>query len=88
MRCEFSEGEQATLKLGIYAPALFRKYYQTVHWRQVRARTLRATPDCTRCGQRRANQVHHRTYRFFEERLSDVEAICKQCHWAAHGRKF
>lgn len=33
--------------------------------------------------------VHHKTYeRFGNERMSDLEVLCRTCHEERHGRKF
>ena len=41
---------------------------------------------CRRCGAP-ATEVHHETYkRIYNERLSDLTALCSKCHEAAHTR--
>ena len=42
---------------------------------------------CRRCG-KRATEVHHETYkRIYNEQLSDLTALCGNCHEAAHSGK-
>ena len=45
----------------------------------------RAGGICERCHVRRANHTHHTTYdRLFDERDTDLIAVCKACHIALH----
>lgn len=63
----------------------YKEYLHSDDWKKKRREVLRrARHRCGRCG-RQATQVHHRTYeRIFEERLTDLEAICADCHQKIH----
>jgi phage terminase large subunit GpA-like protein len=44
---------------------------------------------CEHCGERRAVQAHHLTYeRLGDELLTDLLAVCLECHEEIHGRKI
>jgi 5-methylcytosine-specific restriction endonuclease McrA len=75
------------------------KYLFSSHWREFRETTLKAQKDrlgrniCERCpeysNEKAANDlhVHHRTYeRLGEERIEDVEILCRGCHDKVHLR--
>lgn len=47
----------------------------------------RADGICERCKKNPIDHVHHLTYaRKYEERLSDLQGRCKECHEYGHGR--
>lgn len=65
---------------------LYKSHLQSPQWREVRGQVLRrANYQCERCGTRNTGlQVHHRNYlRLGRERLSDLEALCPDCHKVA-----
>lgn len=86
----------ALYKLGLKT---YEEYLQTLHWQGFRTRVLDQQAEkneynfCERCGERTekvtrmtALHVHHRTYeRLGEERIEDVEIVCRKCHEKEHG---
>lgn len=66
-----------------------QKPTRTAHWRSLRLRAFaRSGGNCERCGvplEHGAWHCHHLTYeRRGQERLSDVQAICLNCHRVIH----
>lgn len=54
-------------------------------WVKRRAVMKRANGICERCGKFKAKAVHHLNYaRVYEEKMSDLQAICKGCHEFIH----
>ena len=85
--------EKQTLLLGLVKgasrdEALFKKYFKSDHWKDVRQRKLAATPTCQLCRHRKATQVHHTTYAsLFQENIQrDLDAVCAGCHRAISKR--
>ena len=66
----------------------YRRYRKSRRWQAKRRIILkRAGCRCRKCGNRRATQVHHETYkRIGKERLSDLTAVCGGCHKRIHGK--
>lgn len=64
----------------------YQAYLYSDKWKMKRRKVLnRAKFRCERCKERQASQVHHLTYeRIFEERLSDLQAVCVSCHMRIH----
>lgn len=65
----------------------YDEYLATGDWAVVRYFALRrAGYQCEECSAGRDLHVHHRTYeRRCEERLSDLVALCPECHARLHG---
>ena len=65
----------------------YRRYLQSDAWKTKRKAVLQAAGfRCRRCGAP-ATEVHHETYkRIYNERMSDLTALCSKCHEAAHTR--
>ena len=65
----------------------YRQYLQSDAWKAKRKSVLQAAGfRCRRCGAP-ATEVHHETYkRIYNERMSDLTALCSNCHEAAHTR--
>lgn len=63
----------------------YHDYMQSDRWQQKRKLVLaRDKYTCQRCG-RKGYDVHHMTYkRFGDERLTDLETLCRSCHNAEH----
>ena len=61
------------------------EYLKSPKWKQKRAEALkRANYHCQLCDAK-ATEVHHRTYkRVFNERISDLTALCSKCHEQFH----
>lgn len=68
--------------------ANYHKYLKSDAWQAKRQAILkRAGYKCRQCGAR-ATEVHHETYRrIYNERLSDLTALCRRCHQARHDNK-
>lgn len=65
---------------------LYSIYLKSDAWQIKRKAVLKAAGYRCRCGNR-ATQVHHETYeRVFNERLSDLTAVCRACHQAEHSK--
>ena len=64
----------------------YKEYLLSPEWKKIRKRTLeRANNKCEICKITRAYQVHHKTYkRLFNEKDSDLVAICGICHQDQH----
>ena len=67
----------------------YLQYLQSDVWKTKRKAVLQAAGfRCRRCGAP-ATEVHHETYkRIYNERLSDLTALCSKCHEAAHSKKI
>ena len=66
----------------------YRRYLQSDTWKTKRKAVLQTAGfRCRRCGAP-ATEVHHETYkRIYNERMSDLTALCSNCHEAAHSPK-
>jgi hypothetical protein len=64
----------------------YDEHLRSSAWAALRSRVLfRADHICEGCGQHRATQVHHLTYRRLgHEMLFDLVAVCDACHAAIH----
>ena len=73
--------------LGKEARERYRRYLQSDAWKAKRKAVLQAAGfRCRRCGAP-ATEVHHETYkRIYNERMSDLTALCSNCHEAAPSR--
>jgi 5-methylcytosine-specific restriction endonuclease McrA len=60
----------------------YRAYLESAAWEKRRALVLeRAGHRCEVCGAEPPLHVHHLTYeRCFREPLSDLKAVCPECH--------
>ena len=67
----------------------YQRYLQSDAWKAKRKAVLQASGfRCRRCGAP-ATEVHHETYkRIYNERMSDLTALCSKCHEAAHSKKI
>lgn len=66
-------------------------YMQSLVWAGIRRRKLeRSRYRCETCGASKRLDVHHLTYERFggDERMTDLEVLCRSCHNKAHGREF
>lgn len=68
----------------------YNDYIHSDKWLERRRQTLlRDGFRCQKCGSRRFLHVHHLTYaRFGNEKLEDLQTVCKECHETIHGRKM
>lgn len=67
--------------------SLYDNYLGSPQWKSLRRAILaRAGNVCERCHIRPATQGHHLTYeRLGNETLSDLLAVCRDCHEELHG---
>jgi hypothetical protein len=86
-------------RLGLKMEDYETKYLYSPHWRAFRELALDAQKKrlgrniCERCSTDTSERfshelhIHHRTYeRLGEERLEDVEILCRECHDKIHLR--
>lgn len=64
-------------------------YLRTTYWNERRKLVLKRNNGlCERCNWRRSTQVHHKTYAsVFNEHLTDLIALCRQCHATIHHKQ-
>jgi hypothetical protein len=69
--------------------AEYSAYLRSPTWCSLRQRVLRrANGVCEACLERRATQVHHRTYdHVFAEFAFELAAVCDACHARLHPRE-
>lgn len=75
----------------------YEGYIQSKRWfAKRRAKLIDTNYTCERCGYCSLTSpldipldVHHKTYeRLGDERMSDLEVLCRTCHTKHHGRAF
>jgi len=73
-----------------YSKMNYLEYLKTPKWKNIKNKIRsRAKNKCEKCGSNKELHTHHLTYeRRGNELLSDLICLCKDCHEAAHGRKF
>lgn len=66
----------------------YRDYLTTQHWEDTRKRKLSLVGGrCEKCPRSAPLEVHHLTYeRLGEERMEDLQTLCRICHCREHGR--
>ena len=65
--------------------AKYHKYIKSKAWQKKKQEKLDCFPICMRCGAKEGLQVHHNNYnRFRNERLQDLDVLCKRCHRMVH----
>jgi hypothetical protein len=69
--------------------AEYQQYLHSPEWDARRRKALyQAGYRCELCKKAKPLQVHHLTYeRIFNERASDLQAVCDRCHRRLHGVK-
>jgi hypothetical protein len=67
----------------------YHEYLLSPEWKEFRKKALEHYGrKCSRCHRTKNLQVHHLTYdNIFNERLEDVEILCKKHHELTHGIK-
>lgn len=55
-------------------------YYATAHWKKRSADFRKAKGKCEMCGATERLQVHHKRYKFYRERDTDLVCLCADCH--------
>lgn len=71
--------------------AEYKRFMRSDTWAAIRdAKLSIAAYECEKCGARDSLHVHHLTYDRFggDERMTDLQVLCRPCHNQAHGRKF
>ena len=65
----------------------YNAYLCSREWAVLRKGVLKRTNGlCERCHKNKISQVHHLTYnRKYNERLEDLQGLCKGCHAFTHG---
>ena len=65
----------------------YHRYLKSNSWQEKRQAVLEAAGyRCSRCDSR-ATEVHHETYeRVYNELLSDLTALCSECHRIEHSK--
>lgn len=69
----------------------YQQFMESDEWKHIRGLKLDlASHRCEKCGVGDPLDVHHLTYDRFggDELLTDLQVLCRECHEAAHGRKF
>lgn len=74
----------------------YEGYLNSQTWKNIRyAKLVSVDFKCEACNygeyefQEGPIDVHHKTYeRLGDERMSDLEVLCRPCHEKRHGRKF
>lgn len=65
-----------------------KEYLESRHWKEIRKKVLERDNYLCICGER-ATYAHHKTYEnLWQEKLSDLVALCKNCHDGFHGRLY
>ena len=64
----------------------YKNYLQSDDWRKKREELfLERGKVCEKCGSKENIQVHHLRYRnLFNEKLEDLQVLCKPCHMEEH----
>lgn len=66
----------------------YENYLKSQHWGKLRLKVLENHPVCEKCGSDKILQIHHKTYdRLGDERLSDLQVLCQECHKKVHNKK-
>lgn len=83
---EQSERERAQRSAEWWAN--YNSYLRSAAWREKSEAVKRRSGGmCEGCGNNRATQVHHLTYKHVcEEFLWELRAVCDECHERVHGR--
>ena len=69
----------------------YERFMASEDWQDIRTVMLDIyNHQCDVCGATEDLHVHHKTYERFggDERMTDLQVLCKRCHEKAHGRKF
>ena len=65
----------------LYRGSAYHWYLRTTFWQERRQHVFKRN-------NRRATDIHHKTYvRVFNERLTDLVALCRQCHATIHHKQ-
>jgi 5-methylcytosine-specific restriction endonuclease McrA len=63
----------------------YKEYLLSNQWKKKRNIILTKNPICEICKINKSTEVHHKTYKhIFREKLSELTAICRDCHRSEH----
>lgn len=63
------------------------QYLKSDHWKRLRKEKIKSSSFCEICRNNSPEQVHHVRYRsIYDVELSDLQAVCRTCHCAIHGK--
>lgn len=58
------------------------------NWKSVRRKKHHLQHTCQCCGSRETLDIHHKTYENLgHEKLSDLQVLCRECHYVWHERQ-
>ncbi len=69
----------------------YQGFMKSRTWKNIKLAKLESVGwKCERCGRSIEDPVDHKTYERFggDERMSDLEVLCRFCHIKHHGRVF
>ena len=77
--------DDSTPKKGIEKTLEYQEYIKSTQWKHIRQTMLKLkNHQCERCGRKNNLEVHHKHYKNFKkESFSDLELLCKPCHFEA-----
>lgn len=66
----------------------YKEYLSSITWKKIKKKVInRASGCCEGCGNSEPLEVHHLTYeRVGMELMTDLSALCRNCHLKAHGK--
>lgn len=64
----------------------YKSYLKSDKWKEIRSTLFKMRgKKCENCSRTKALHIHHLTYdRIFNERLDDLQILCKDCHKRKH----
>ena len=67
----------------------YRKYLKSKEWELKKIELFKTKPNrCEECSNTNNIEVHHKTYEnIMNEKLSDLQVLCRGCHMAKHNIK-
>ena len=67
----------------------YRAYLRSDKWKEIRLALFKMRgKKCENCSRTKLLHIHHLTYeRIFNEQLTDLQILCKDCHKNTHSRK-
>lgn len=68
----------------------YKRYLNTKKWKDKRIELFNIRGEkCEKCGSKNDLHIHHLTYEnIFNEKLEDLQILCKFCHKAEHNGRF
>ena len=66
----------------------YHRYLKSSKWKGIRKEVIAERILCERCSSSESLQVHHKTYKnVFNEKMEDLELLCRKCHREEHNLK-